>query len=323
MKNQFLLKLTEKIKQDGSKRDHDCLIGISGGIDSSYLTYLAKEKFKLRPLIFHVDGGWNTQVATNNIEKLVDGLDLDLHTQVINWNEMRDLQLSFFKSQVNTLDTPQDHAFFASLYNFANENGFKYILTGANYSTECVREPLEWNYHTSDVTQIKDIQKKFGTLDLVTFPMCDILKYKIYYRFFKGIRVVQPLNHVPYLKNEAIELLKQKFGWQEYEHKHYESRFTRFYEGYWLPKKFGFDKRRNQFSSVILTGQMKREDAINKLSQPAYNPETIREDFEYIAFKLNVTVKELESLMQGKNRTYKDYKNKMYIFSLGTFIMRI
>ena len=236
---------------------------------------------------------------------------------------MRDLQLSFFKAQVNTLDTPQDHAFFASLYNFANQNNFKYILTGANYSTECVREPLEWNYHTSDLTQIRDIHRKFGEVKLSTFPTADILRYKIYFRFFKGIKVVQPLNYVPYIKKEAIELLKNNFGWQEYAHKHYESRFTRFYEGYWLPKKFGFDKRRNQFSSLILTNQMTRAEAIEKLSKPAYNPETIKEDFEFIAAKLNLSVQELQKLMEGKNKTFRDYKNKMYILSIGTFAMRM
>ncbi len=321
--NKIIFKEIEKIKKHGKNKDYDCLIGISGGVDSSYLTYLAKEKFQLRPLIFHVDGGWNTQIATNNIEKLIDGLKLDLHTEVINWNEMRDLQLSFFKAQVNTLDTPQDHAFFASLYNFANQNNFRYILTGANYSTECVREPLEWNYHTSDLTQIRDIHRKFGEVKLSTFPTSDILRYKIYFRFFKGIKVIQPLNYVPYIKKEAIELLKNNFGWQEYAHKHYESRFTRFYEGYWLPKKFGFDKRRNQFSSLILTNQMSRAEAIEKLSKPAYNPETIKEDFEYIAAKLNLSVQELQKLMEGKNKTFRDYKNKMYILSIGTFVMRM
>ena len=187
---EILFKTADKIRSDGKNKKYDCLIGISGGVDSSYLTYIAKEKLNLRPLIFHVDGGWNTQIASNNIEKLVDHLKLDLHTEVINWSEMRDLQLSFFKAQVNTLDTPQDHAFFASLYNFANKNGFKYILTGANFSTECVREPLEWNYHTSDLSQLKDIHNKFGLKKLETFPTSDILKYKIYYRFFKGIKVM-------------------------------------------------------------------------------------------------------------------------------------
>ncbi len=177
------------------------------------------------------------------------------------------MQLAFFKAQVPHLDTPQDHVFFASLYNFAAKNGFKYILTGANYSTECVREPLEWHYHASDLSQIKDIHRQFGKRPLETFPLCDILTYKIYYRYAKGVRVVRPLNHVPYVREEAIGILMRRFGWQQYGHKHYESRFTRFYEGYWLPRKFSYDKRRAHFSSLILTGQMTRDEAIKRIAK--------------------------------------------------------
>lgn len=312
----------EAIKKHGKGRDHDCLIGISGGIDSSYVTYLAKEKFGLRPLLFHVDAGWNSQQAVNNIEKLVDGLELDLHTEVVDWQEMKDLQLAFFKAQVPHIDTPQDHAFFAGLYNFAAVHGFKYILTGANYSTECVREPLEWHYHASDLRQIKDIHKRFGKRPLKTFPLSDILTFKLYYRYVKGIRVVKPLNHVPYHKEEAMRELVDKFGWQKYAHKHYESRFTRFYEGYWLPTKFGYDKRRAHFSSLILTGQMTREEAIEKLSKLAYDPDDLRQDFEYIATKLDLTVEELQVILNGPNKTYKDYANAMSIIDLGTKVLR-
>jgi N-acetyl sugar amidotransferase len=262
-----LTPVIDRIKRDGRGRDHDCLIGISGGVDSSYLTYLAKERLGLRPLLFHVDAGWNSQQAVNNIEKLVDGLGVDLHTEVVNWQEMRDLQLAFFKAGVPHLDTPQDHAFFAGLYNFAAKNGFKYILTGANYSTECVREPLEWHYHASDLRQLLDIHRRFGTRPLQTFPLADILKFKIYYRFVKGVRVVKPLNHFRYIKEEAMQELVDKFGWQKYAHKHYESRFTRFYESYWLPKKFGYDKRRAHFSSLILTGQLSRDGALERISR--------------------------------------------------------
>jgi N-acetyl sugar amidotransferase len=319
----ILGRVIDKIKQDGKGRDHDCLIGVSGGVDSSYVTYLSKAKFGLRPLIFHVDAGWNSQVAVNNIEKLIDGLGLDLHTEVVDWLEMKDLQLAFFKAQVPHIDTPQDHAFFAALYNFAAIHKFKYILTGANYSTECVREPLEWHYHASDLRQLKDIHRRFGQRPLKTFPMADIFKFKLYYRFIKGVRVVKPLNYVPYVKEEAMQELVDKFGWQKYAHKHYESRFTRFYEGYWLPTKFGYDKRRAHFSSLILTKQMSRDEALERISQKAYDDETITQDFEYVATKLGLTVSELQEIMKGENKTYRDYKSSMPLIELGTKVLRV
>jgi N-acetyl sugar amidotransferase len=316
-----ILRQAEEVRRHGQGRDHDCLLGISGGVDSSYLAYLAKEKLGLRPLIFHVDAGWNSQQAVHNIEKVVDALGLDLHTEVIDWLEMKDLQLAFFKAQVPHLDTPQDHCFFAALYNFAARHGFKYILNGGNYSTECVREPLEWHYHASDLRQLKDIHRRFGTRPLKTFPMADIFTYKLYYRYVKGVRVLRPLNYVPYVKEDAMQMLVDRFGWQ-YAHKHYESRFTRFYEGYWLPTKFGFDKRRAHFSSLILTHQMTRAEAMERIAKPAFDAATISQDFEYIATKLDMSVADLEELLHGPNKSYRDYKSAMPLIQLGTHVMR-
>jgi N-acetyl sugar amidotransferase len=314
--------VAKTIRNEGKDRDHDCIIGVSGGVDSSYVALLAKEKLGLRPLIFHVDAGWNSQQSVNNIEKMVDNLGLDLHTEVIDWQEMQDLQLAFFKAQVPHLDTPQDHAFFAGLYNFAARHEFKYVITGANYSTECVREPLEWHYHATDLRQLKDIHRQFGTRPLKTFPLTDIFTHKLYYRFVKGMRIVKPLNNFPYIKEDAMQELADRFGWQKYAHKHYESRFTRFYEGYWLPVKFGYDKRRAHFSSLILTGQMTRDEALRRIAQPAYDEDTMAHEFEYVATKLDLTVEELRELMNGPNKSYRDYKSSMPLIDLGTRVLR-
>ena len=317
-----LQEIAATIKRKAGKASYDSVLGISGGVDSSYLAYIAVEKLGLRPLVFHVDAGWNSQQAVNNIERMVDALGLDLHTEVVDWHEMRDLQLAFFKAQVPHLDTPQDHAFFAALYNFAAKHGVKYILNGGNYATECVREPLEWHYHASDLRQLHDIHARFGRRSLRTFPRADIFRFKLYYRFVKGVRVVKPLNFVPYVKEDAMKLLVDRFGWQRYAHKHYESRFTRFYEGYWLPTKFGYDKRRAHFSSLILTGQLTRNEALERIAQPAYDPETVHQDFEYVATKLDLSVDELRAIMTGPNKTYRDYKNSMSMIDLGTKALR-
>ncbi len=316
-------RIADTIKRDTQGRKHDCIIGMSGGVDSSYVTYLAKEKLGLNPLIFHVDAGWNSQEAVNNIEKLIDALGLDLHTEVIDWSEMKDLQLAFFKAQVPHVDTPQDHAFFAALYNFAAKHGFKYILTGGNYSTECVREPLEWHYHASDLRQLKDIHRRFGRTPLKTFPLTNIFTYRIYYRYVKGMRVVRPLDFVPYVKEQAMQELADRFGWQKYSHKHYESRFTRFYEGYWLPRKFGYDKRRAHYSSLILTGQLTRDEALARVSQPAYDVQQAEKDLEYVAKKLDLTADEFRQMMAGENKTFRDYKSSMALIDSATKVSRL
>ncbi len=314
--------IVDKIRRAGSGKDFDCIIGMSGGIDSSYLTYIAKEKLGLRPLVFHVDAGWNSQEAVNNIEKLVDKLGLDLYTEVIDWEEMRDLQLAFFKSGVPHIDTPQDHAFFATMYKFAEQHDVKYILTGANLSTECIRNPIEWMYYQSDSIQLRDIHNRFGTRALINFPVTSILRHKVYLPYIKGIKVVRPLNYLPYVKQEAIGLLVEKFGWQPYPQKHFESRFTRFYEGFWLPKKFGYDTRRVQYSSLIITKQITREQALEKLERAPYDEATIAQEFEYVATKLGISVVELQGYLDAPNKTYKDYESQESIYAVGAKVMK-
>ncbi len=317
-----LLGLIDKIKKEGEGKDFDCLMGMSGGIDSSFLLYKMVTEFGLRPLVFHVDAGWNSQIAVNNIERLVDGLGLDLYTEVINWEEIKELQLAFFKSGVPHIDVPQDHAFFATMYKFASNHHIRTILTGGNYSTECVRNPLEWMYYQSDSTQLKDIFKKHGKGKLVDYPITNILWHKVWLPYVRRIKLYRPLDYIPYNKEEAMQTLVEKFGYQKYPQKHFESRFTRFYESYWLPVKFGYDTRRVQFSSLILTGQMTREEALEELKKPAYDPETIHHDFEYIATKLGISTDELQSYMDAPNKTYKDYKSQENIYNLGAKMMK-
>jgi N-acetyl sugar amidotransferase len=315
--------LVEKIKKAGNGHDFDCILGMSGGIDSSYLLYLAKEKLGLRPLVFHVDAGWNTQLAVNNIERLIDKLGLDLYTEVIDWEEIKDLQLAFFKSGVPHIDVPQDHAFFATMYHFANKYKVKYILTGGNYSTECVRNPIEWMYYQSDSMQLRDIHKQFGTTPLKKYEVTNILWHKFYLPYFKGIKVVRPLDYLPYNKAAAMKHLEEEFGWQPYPQKHFESRFTRFYESYWLPERFGYDTRKVQYSSLILTGQMTRNEALERLKEPAYDPENIKHEFEYVANKLGISTDELKGYFDMPRKTYKDYKSQESIYMTGAKIMRM
>lgn len=311
-----LREIAEKIKKDGKNKKYDCIIGLSGGVDSSYLAYISKVKLGLNPLMLSVDTGWNLDVANENVENLIRKLKLDIVTIKVNWDEMKDLQRAFLKSQVPYQDTPQDHAIFAGLYNYAAEHGIKYIFTGGNYSTEGVKPPQEWTY-LNDIRLIKDIHRKFGSIPLITFPLCGMFKYKLFYRFVKGLKVIRPLNMIPYDKVEAINTLKKEFGWKAYDNKHYENIFTRFYEGYWLPKKFGYDKRRCYFSSEILSGQMSRNEALKLLEQNPYDEKIVLEDMEYITQRLEIDKDEFLNLMNGDNKTFRDYRNSEKLLKLA------
>ncbi|MCB9211128.1 MAG: N-acetyl sugar amidotransferase [Ignavibacteriales bacterium] len=314
--------IIEKIKLDGKGKDFDCIMGMSGGADSSYLLHVVVKDFGLRPLVFHVDGGWNSELAVNNINVMIDKLGLDLYTEVINWEEMKDFQLSYFKAGVPNIDVPQDHAFVATLYDFAEKYKIKYILNGGNISTECVRNPMEWLYYGTDMAQIKDIRKQFGTIPLKTYPFSSVLRHKFYLRYIRKVQVVKPLNYFPYIKEDAMDFLNKEYGWKPYPQKHFESRFTKFYEGYWLPEKFGYDTRKVQYSSLILTGQMTREEALEKLKKPAFDPETIKDEFKYIATKLRITEEELKGYFDAPNKSYKDYKNQESLFNFGAKILK-
>jgi len=318
-----LMKIAKKIKLEGKGKNFDCIIGLSGGLDSSYVAYIAKQIMGLRPLLFHVDAGWNTDKAVGNIEKLCNGLGLDLFTEVINWEEMKDLQVAFLKSQIADHDLPQDYAFCSALYKFARKNKIKYVLTGGNFSTECCREPEQWGgFPGIDTILVKDIHSKFGKKPLKTFPLVDILSYKLYYRYILGMQVFKPLNLVPYVKVDAEKLLIEKFGWEPFQHKHHESRFTRFYEDYWLPRKFGFDKRRAHFSSLILTGQMTRDEALDRISKSELSQEYLEKEFDYIADKLDLTRVELQKIFYHENKTFHNYKNKIKLIGIGARIMQ-
>lgn len=316
-----LRKIIEKIKKEGQGKDFDCIMGMSGGADSSYMLHIVVKEFGLRPLVFHVDGGWNSELAVKNIEVIVEKLGLDLYTEVINWEEMKAFQLAYFRSNLPYIDIPQDHAFVATLYKFAEKYKIKYILNGFNYSTECIINPFEWRYYGTDLVQIRDIVKKFSPIPLNTYPFSSILYHKLYLRYFKGIKVIKPLNYVPYQKENAMEFLSKEYGWQPYPQKHFESRFTKFYEGFWLPKKFGYDTRKVQYSSLILTGQMTREEAIEKLKLPAIDNIDLERDFEYIANKLGISIEELNKYLNQPNKTFRDYKNQVWLFNFGAYIM--
>jgi N-acetyl sugar amidotransferase len=313
-----LASISELISRSGSGREFDCIIGLSGGLDSSYTAYVAVKEMGLRPLLVHVDAGWNTDQAVSNIERLVDGLGLELYTDVVNWDSVKRMQVAFLRAGIPDQDLVQDAAFFSSLYKFAREFNVQHILTGSNFSTECCREPEAWGgYLGIDKRLFNDIWIRHGDGKPVNFPLVDILTYKIIYPLFRGIRVHHPLNATSYIKSHAEAKLRSEFGWQPFQHKHHESRFTRFYEDYWLPRRFGFDKRRAHFSSLIMTGQMTRTDALERLSRAEMSEQFLSNEFEYIAEKLDLGVEGLRELFELPLATYRSYKNKRWVISIG------
>jgi N-acetyl sugar amidotransferase len=321
--HKYLVNEFDKVKKDGKGRDFDCIIGLSGGLDSSYLLHKVVTEYGLRPLVFHVDAGWNTEIAVNNIKNLVNKLNLDLYVDVIDWDDMKDFQLALFKSGTPHLDLAQDHAFFATMYKYANNYKIKYILNGGNHSTECIRNPLDWLYYGTDMSFLNDVKRKFCTRPLTNYPWSSIYYHKIYLRYIKRIKVLKPLNFMQYDKQTAIDTLSAEYGWKAYPQKHFESRFTRFYESYWLPKRFGYDTRRVQFSSLIVTDQMSRAEALELMLTPSCTSDYERTEFEYVANKLEVSVEELKSYLTMPKKWYFDYKNEKRIFDFGAKVLNL
>lgn len=320
-KESELKEIIEKIKKEGKGKKFDCLLGLSGGFDSSYMLHFAVNELGLRPLVFHVDAGWNIPFAVENIKKMVDKLGVELKIEKLNWNEVRDMQLAFFKSGVPHLDTPQDHAFVAVLDNYAKKYNIRYVLNGGNISTEVIVNPNSWGYWGTDIIQINDILKKYATIPMETYPFTSIFRRKVLMPYIYGVKVLKLLNYIPYIKKDAEALLIKEYGYVPYGQKHFEDILTKFLEGYWLPKRFGYDVRKPQFSSLILTGQMTRQEAIEKLKNPPLTEEEGVLLFKQVADILEISEKELQSYFDIPLKTYKDYKNQDYLFDLGSKIL--
>lgn len=301
-----LEKIVAKIKASGKNQTYDCVIGVSGGIDSSYVAYLTK-KLGLKPLAVHMDNGWNSELAVSNIEKLLNQLNIDLYTHVLDWEEFKDLQLSFLKASVPEIETPTDMAIPAVLHQVAAKHNIKYIISGGNYATEGIL-PKSWHYDRKDVTFLKAIQKQFGTKKLKTFPTFGYQK-EIYYKFVKGIRFVYMLNYVPYSKKDAVELLEKELNWKYYGGKHFESRFTKLVQAYILPEKFNIDYRKSTYSTQICTGEVNREEVIDELQFKPYRDINLTEEIEYFCKKLNISVSDFNKIMKEKPKSYRDYPN--------------
>jgi N-acetyl sugar amidotransferase len=310
-----LQEIFEKIKKEERKKEYDCVIGLSGGIDSSYLAYLTVNK-GLRPLIVHIDCGWNSEQAVKNVENIVKKLNLELHTFVVDWEEMKDLQRSFFKASLPDLDIPQDHAIFAALYDFADKNNIKYVFNGYNFATESINPP-SWGHQAMDYRHLKHIQKKFGSIKLKKYPSVNFFQRYVYFTLVKKMKIINPLNFINYRKDEVVKKMQQELDWQYYGGKHYESRFTKFFQSYYLPVKFNFDKRRSHLSSLIISGQITREEALIIMNEAPYDERNINFDLEFIAKKLDWSVQEFKDIINLLPNRHCDFPTNDRLFSLG------
>lgn len=312
-----LKKLIQNIKKSGKKKEYDCLIGVSGGVDSSYVAYIVKE-LGLRPLAVHMDNGWNSEESVKNIRNLCTKLEIDYESYVLDWDEFKDIQLSILKSSIVEVEIPTDVAIASILHKVAAKHNIKFIIGGGNYATEGIL-PKSWFYDPKDLKLLKAIQKKFGTRKIKTFPTFD-WKAEIYYKIFRGIKIVYILNLLPYNKSDALTLLKEKVGYHEYGGKHHESVYTRFVQSYIQPVKFNLDYRRATFSSQICSGEITRDEALALLENQSYNNDQVNKDKDYASKKFGISLEEFESILNAPAKSYRDYPNQEKWL---TFIYRI
>lgn len=307
--------IIDAIKAEQIDKEYDAVIGLSGGVDSSYLAYIAVKVFKMRLLAVHVDGGWNSELAVRNIENIVKTLGIDLYTEVIDWEEMRDLQVAFLKSAVANQDVPQDHTFFAALYRTAIQHKIRHVLSGGNYATESIM-PFEWAYNAMDLTHLKSIHRRFGKQKLKSYPTVNFFDYYFRFPYINRMTVIRPLNYWPYNKEEAIRTLEKEVEFRYYGGKHFESRFTKWQQLQYRPMKFGYDERRAYLSSLILSGQLQRNDALAELAGYLYNDFQQKEDAEYVRKKLNLTETEFEKILALPAKTFRDYPSEYWMIKL-------
>jgi N-acetyl sugar amidotransferase len=306
----FLESMIDRLRKAGRGKDYDCIMGLSGGVDSSYMSYFVTKKLGLRALVVHVDTGWNSELAVMNIQNIVQKLNLDLHTLVIDWEEMRDLQLAYLRSGIANLDVPQDHCFIASLYKESKKYRIKFIMNGGNMATESIL-PASWGYNASDSWNLKDIHKKFGSVKLLRYPILNFWDLNLWLPYVDTMEVVRPLEYIDYNKRKVKEFLIKELGWRDYGGKHYESVFTKFFQSYFLPTRFGYDKRKAHLSSLIVSGQLTREEAIEELSKPLYDPSELENDRLYFTKKLGISHNEFESIMNQPIVDYSSFKNQI------------
>lgn len=299
--------LVEQMKAFGRGKEYDCILGLSGGVDSSYLALKVHES-GLRPLVMHVDAGWNTELAVANIEAVVKYCGFDLHTHVVDWEDMRDLHLAYLRAAVTNQDVPQDHIFFASLYHFATSNGIRHILSGGNLATEGIF-PSSWHGSAMDAINLKAIHKQYGERKLFHYKTISFFDCYIWYPFIKKMRTLRPLNYMPYDKAKALSELQEKVGYKPYPRKHGESLFTKLFQNHYLPQKFGIDKRRPHFASLIVSGQMTRDEALVKLDEPLYDSAELEIDITYFCKKLRITRHQFDELMEVQTHHYSDFPN--------------